>query len=121
MLRLDTEGWRLEAGGWWLEAGGWRVEAGGWRLEAEGWRLEQCDAVRCGAVRCGAVRCGAVRCGAVRCGAAASRRAWLICLILRLITHFTSCFGKPPLQGVPVSGDQKQDSGEEPNFSSAAF
>ena len=36
-------------------------------------------------------------------------------------THFTSCFGKPPLQGVPVSGDQKQDSGEEPNFSLAAF
>ena len=61
----------------------------------------RCGAVRCGVVRCGAARrgavrrgagrCGAVRCGAVRCGAAwcsaaASRRAWLVFLILRLHT-----------------------------------
>jgi hypothetical protein len=69
--------------------------------------------MRCGAVRCGAVRCGAVRCGAVRCGAVRFSHP--------SFTHFTSCFGKPPLQGVPVSGDQKQDSGEEPKFSLAAF
>ena len=43
------------------------------------------------------------------------------CTVVHSRSHFTSCFGKPPLQGVPVSGDQKQDSGEEPNFSLAAF
>jgi hypothetical protein len=49
-----------------------RLDTEGWRLEAGGWSS--------------AMRCGAVRCGAVRCGAAASRRAWLIFLILRLHT-----------------------------------
>ena len=124
--RLGAEGWRMEAeswrqvvcSGWTPKVGGWRLEAGGWRLEAEGWRLEQCGAVRCGAVRCGVVRCGAVRGRAVRCGCESTSFANFF---HPSFTHFTSCFGKPPLQGVPVSGDQKQDSGEEPNFSSAAF
>jgi hypothetical protein len=88
----------------------------------------RCGAVRCGAVRCGAVRGGAVRCGAVRCGAVRCGAVQCGCESTSLasfshpsFTHFTSCFGKPPLQGVPVSGDQKQDSGEEPKFSLAAF
>jgi hypothetical protein len=98
MLRLDAECWRLEAEGW--------------RLEAEGWKLEQFGAVRCGAVRCGALRCGAVLCGVVRCGTVrcGCESTSLANFLHPSFTHFTSCFGKPPLQGVPVSGDQKQDS-----------
>ena len=97
MLRLDAEGWRLEAGGWRLKAGSWSS-----------------------AVQCGAVRRGAVRCCAVRCGAAASRRAWLICRILRLYT--------PPVVSENLLCRECQFlviksriPGEEPNFSSAAF
>ena len=79
-----------------------RLDTEGWGLEAGGWRLEQCDAVRCGAVQCGC------------------ESTSLASFSHPSFTHFTSWFGKPPLQGVPVSGDQKQDSGEEPIFPVAA-